>query len=642
MTRRLLLILFALASFVAAALYYQGTSGDRSALQGVDVERASTSIEPLEARETSSSWIPTSGAFPDQRQALSTAADLSESPPAESTSLIRVPIRSAHGVPLRNIERSPDGLTWEPDGGLEGEVLFRAADAARWYRAAGHVALKVDPTDEAAVLESDLVITFQAKGLAASIRKARVEAISWNNWQQVFASHGAVGDDTYTFAIDPEYGRSVFHEPIGLELHLMDHTRLRVEPNWNARGLFRIDVDELLVPTDSADVRVIARCAHEGAECYVEYRNAGADLQLQPDRQGVWGRLLIGTARASANQSGAVGAELRFAGLPVGIEHLFLGRCTKSCLGRSTVVPNDSQTIVDLPLSPRAAVSGLLRTSTGERQVHDHEIEYVLSDSPVFDFGTPGDYAGLHRLTREGDGWFEIRLPERVLLTPSATWPPPRYAHLEFRAGGFRHAERTVDLHDPRSCDLGVIELEPLEPDLLISSGHDIPPFALRSTLQLLLTAEAALSVEALTPAPDGSLLVFLKQDSQTVEALARWRALPSAHALLTRGTTSCYPFERTSDGRLRRMPFVRAKCDVYVNRTPPALGAFHYGYRWNDIDHPAGRLGHEDVGTSFSLLLNLPAGPLDVWWNTTPVAPNAGEGGWAELRDGRVKLVIE
>lgn len=642
MNRRLLWILLALSCFVAATILYRATTDHRTLLQDAAVEATPTSIGSLEAPSASSAAKSGAIAAPDRREALNATAETSEPSPSTSAAIIRIPIRSAYGVPLRNIERSPDGVKWDPGGGSQGEILFREGEAARWYRAAGHAAQQVQPTDEAAVLESDLVISFHAEGLAGSIRNAVVVANSWKNWQQVFAAHGAVGDDAYSFAIAPEYGRKVFTGPVGLELHLLDHMRLRVEPDWDARGVHRIDVGDLLDPTDSADVQVIARCAHEGADVRIECLKAEPALELQPTRQGVWGRLLKGGTRLPDQQKALVGAELRFVALPVGVEHLLLGRCANRCIGRTFVVPSHAQPTVELLLTAPARVSGSLRAARGERQPQDFELAYQLSDSPVFDLDVDADYEGSRRMTCEADCRFELELPDRASRSPSAAWPPPRYAHLEWLAGGFQSAQRTVDLHDPRSCELGVVELEPLEPHLVISSGHGVAQAVLRSSLQLALSGEIALDVESLTPGSNGELLVFLRRALQTDEALSRWRKLPTAHALLTGGSISYYPFERTNDGRLQRLPIVRANCDFYVNREPPALGAFHYGYRWNGIDHVTGKVGHEDVGTSFTLQLNLPDGPLDIWWNTEPAPPAAGMGGWAELRDGRAKLMIE
>lgn len=587
----------------------------------------------------------------------------SETPPnrRDASSPRRLPVRSSFGVPLRRVEVSKDGTQWNDRSLREGHVRIHE-DVPVFVRAAGHVEQLVAVDAKSIVLDPELAFVLHAPGLSGALREAKVDVRSSNDRHQRFASHGLLDNERYAFAISASYGHKVFSDVIGLELRFHDHSALRLEPDLRARGTHRIDIAEWVPISPGRPLKVNAHCFHSGES--FEVLITASNSEVRPSRALVasdaWGRLESLQQWRVARVTGPCNRDLDLGTVPADRAQLVEARCESGCRGRTMVFVEDPEEVVTLDLIAVPILRGTALAASGSRHPDTLVVDYALTDSP--DFASRDD-AAWRSTTREhlilgipemfDDHRFGIVLAESEPTDRIEHWTVPRYAHVAFRPVGFEPQDLTVDLSDVQihdmgtlkfiTKDLGTLYFEEIEPDLVITGDHKVADhWVVGEGLEIHLSGESALAVGAESDRSSDDILLFLGEDAGARAALERWRALPQAYAMLSRGTWSAYHFQRVDDHALTRLSTAHVSCNVTVRRDPPDHGAFYLGYRWNGMDHVWTRSGHEDVGVGYTVQFTVPAGPLDVWWNTEPVAPDADQGGWGEFVDGRAELVIE
>lgn len=635
------------AAIVVASVLYLSTSSERSAPAVVESPRAGArSDAPGDAPPGSAALDPSDTATTAATRIAADAPDDS-SPAAHDAarnddgddSLRMVPIRSSVGVTMRDVERSADGVRYFP-GNKKKVRLPR--DGRTWFRAAGHLPAVFDGDVDEVVLEPELAFVLTAPGLRDAVRDAKVDALSWSNWQQRFASHGFVGDDTYVFAILPSYGASVFRDPVGLELRFHDHGALRLEPDLDARGVIRLDVSGQVTVASTALLSVRTDCIHGEARVTVECVDPdGAESRRRVDA-GTWGVLDHLSGMRPLRVTRDAFREVEVGKVPADRAQLVRGRCDDGCLGSVNVERVVSNVPVVLDLVSAPVIAGRVVVAPGATDPDVVELEYELTDTmqrPV----EPADWRGSVALSLAIEPTFLVVLGQRSGPPDYEDPHAPRYAHLRLRPNGYEALELTIDLHDDEARNLGDLHFTMREADLVVTGENRIGAFFLRQGgLELLLSEGSVVRIEDAATGDDGELLLFLHRDPSTEDALRRWRALPDAAALLGTTRSKSYALRRVAERTLEHTAMIRANCNVFVHTAPPDHGAFYLGYRWHGVDQVWGKSGHEDVGVGYTVQFTVPAGPLDVWWNTEPVAPDADQGGWGEFVDGRAELVIE
>lgn len=609
----------------------------------VDAQRESASF----ARESSPA---------SERRELGRAESAGEDAAKPAPALTRrLALRSACGVPLREPEVSYDEALWRSSRLRKGHLLMTDAEPA-FVRAAGHLAQPVPEGATEVVLEPELGLIFHAPGLAAQLREVVIDASSSVTWKDRLGSHGPRGEDEYAFALSADFGHKVFADAIGLELRFHDHGALRLEPDWNARGTFRIDIAAWLPSAAYQPLRVATSCVH-GGDSYdvtVTARSAERDVSRTRVATGVWGQLESLSEARAARVTGPCNRELDLGLVPVSHAQRIEARCQQGCRAQTTVFAADPDVPVLLELSSVPLVHGIALATSGARHPDRLFVEYALTDSPDPSSRMEAAWTGstieylwvdeFSTLDAARNHVFLVRLIEPKPTDRVRLWTTPRFAHIRLQPVGFEPLERTIDLEDADARDMGTLYFEPIAPQLVITGGHQrISDYWLSDErLAIQLASDELVPTRAVRSGPNGEVLLFFEADAGVEAALAKWRGLPQASAVLGHGVYSAIALRRLDDHTLERVPGIRANCDISVFRAPPDRGFFYVGYRWNGMDRVWCKLGHDDVGSGFSLQFDAPDGPLDVWWSTAPTPPAAGIGGWGEFVDGRATIVIE
>jgi len=526
-----------------------------------------------------------------------------------------IQVLSQLGFALSVVEVSTDDVNWTHETTDPRGRIQPPAEAGFFVRAPGHQAVAATHETQTLYLPPKTSLQVVAPNMSDVLLDVRI--LSYGLDLSDYVASGTL-DGRWAIAFDAGMLRSMMPR-LKVEMDFADDTTLllahELVPEKSATFVSPVTI----VPTQRAPLNVKIRGSRE-----VDIDLWGAESSGEPlyREHTDWGDVIL--------QSSTTEKTLH-ASLPdVVLENIALGRAyglsardvESGAHARLLFVHDGSER--NLALSGGLLLSGTLSVPAGWLMPTRAKLQWEFSDAP----GTDSHWRGVvPECSVESEGRWACVLPSSVPRTELAPDRRPPLLKVLLACQGFR--ERTIEHYagDEAVADLGVIELEPLTPDLVVigerlESGR--LSFQSVETTRQPTSETVALEIREAFDRPDGSIGVELNWKDGGVKAFApegtitaNWDAQEHMEIVLTQQGYEGYACVAGADGVYRQVATIDYSVSIKGREDlVGTTGKVCFGWEWRGIRHQVGAVDVASLREQIHAEFPAPQEGAALWWS--------------------------